>query len=219
MQRNYNLDLNPATTHTLLLDEIPNNSKVLEIGTASGYLGKYLVEQKNCEVWGVEPVSDLYNDALSCGYKKLINKTAEEFIEGVDIEINSADIVFLGDVLEHMVSPEKVLLGLKKYLKPGGKFVISMPNIAHYSIRLHLLGGKWEMADAGILDRTHLRFFTRDSAVQMLESCGLTVEKVRPACGEIERFGLNKLKQIGKRALFFWPRLLAYQFIFVARKK
>lgn len=217
MKKVYNFDPDPYNTHMLLMNEVPSNVKVLEVGTASGYLGEYMHKEKNCEVWGIEPVKELYNEALNYGYIKLFNQTAEGFINQNDPEGQKFDVILLGDVLEHMPYPDAVLKGLKKFLKPEGKFVISMPNIAHYSIRIALLLGRWDMADSGILDRTHLRFYTLDSAQKMIASCGLKIEKVRPSSGYIERFGLNKLWQIGKRALFLWPKLLAFQFIYVVK--
>jgi 2-polyprenyl-3-methyl-5-hydroxy-6-metoxy-1,4-benzoquinol methylase len=219
MKKIYNFDPDSYNTHMLLVNEVLAGSKVLEIGTASGYLGDYLASKKKCEVWGVEPVRELYDEAANSTYKKILNQTAEDFIIYNQNNKETFDVILLGDVLEHMSRPDQVLIGLKEFLKPDGKFVISMPNIAHYSIRISLLCGKWNMADSGILDRTHLRFFTLFSARKMIEDCGLEIEKVRPSAGYIERFGLNKLVRIGQRLLFMWPELLAVQFIFIARSK
>lgn len=216
MRKTYNFDSAPYSTHMLLADAIPEGSRVLEIGTASGYLGDFLVKQKKCEVWGVEPVKDLYEDALHFSYRKLWNCTAEQFVSEFS-EAELFDVILLGDVLEHIDYPEKVLQALKKYLKPNGFFVISMPNIAHYSIRFNLFFGKWEMTDSGILDRTHLRFYTAGSAKKMIESAGLRVEKIRPSAGGMERFGINKLLGVGQKLLFFWPTLFAYQFIYIVK--
>jgi 2-polyprenyl-3-methyl-5-hydroxy-6-metoxy-1,4-benzoquinol methylase len=216
MNKTYNFDPAPYSTHMLLVQEIPVESKVLEVGTASGYIGDFLIKQKKCEVWGVEPVKDLYEDALHFSYKKLWNCTVEEFVSEFS-EAELFDVILLGDVLEHIDYPEKVLRALKKYLKPNGFFVISMPNIAHYSIRFNLFFGKWEMSDSGILDRTHLRFYTIESAKKMIESAGLRVEQIRPSAGGMERFGINKLLGVGQKLLFFWPTLFAYQFIYIVK--
>jgi 2-polyprenyl-3-methyl-5-hydroxy-6-metoxy-1,4-benzoquinol methylase len=216
MNKTYNFDPAPYSTHMLLVQEIPVESRVLEVGTASGYIGDFLIKQKKCEVWGVEPVKDLYEDALHFSYKKLWNCTVEEFVSEFS-EAELFDVILLGDVLEHIDYPEKVLRALKKYLKPNGFFVISMPNIAHYSIRFNLFFGKWEMSDSGILDRTHLRFYTIESAKKMIESAGLRVEQIRPSAGGMERFGINKLLGVGQKLLFFWPTLFAYQFIYIVK--
>ena len=158
--RNYHFDQAPLNTHMLLLERIPEGSKVLEIGTASGYLGEYLVHEKKCEVWGVEPMKELYEDALKCGYKKMFNQTAEEFLATNALGDEKFDAMLMGDVLEHTVQPAEILAGLKKYLKSDGRMVISLPNIAHYSTRWQLLTGRFDMKDGGILDRTDSYVFT-----------------------------------------------------------
>jgi 2-polyprenyl-3-methyl-5-hydroxy-6-metoxy-1,4-benzoquinol methylase len=215
MQRNYRFDPDPHNTHAFLLAEIPEGARVLEVGTASGYLGEYLINHKKCEVWGVEPVKELYDDALNYGYTKLYNMSGEEFLSLTDFS-EKFDCILLGDVLEHMVDPTAVLAKLKKFLRQGGKFVVSLPNIAHYSTRFHLFSGKWDMKDGGILDRTHLRFFTKKTMVEMFEKSGLKIVKMKPSSGSLERFGKNKLFGIGKKMLYAWETFFAIQFIIVA---
>ncbi len=219
MANNYRFDPAPASTHTLLLERVPVNSKVLEIGTASGYLGEYLIAEKKCEVWGVEPVKEQFEDAKNYGYTKLLNLTAEQFLLDSNFAGEKFDVILLGDVLEHMVNPEIVLSGLTKYLKPSGRIVASLPNVAHFSIRIKLFCGKWDMVDAGILDRTHLRFFTRKTMLEMFGKAGLDILECRPTNGAMERFGINKLFGVGKKLLFFWPTFFAIQFVFVGKNR
>ena len=71
--------------------------------------------EKKCEVWGIEPLEELYEEALAGGYKKIFNLTAEEFIERNEIGDEKFDVILLGDVLEHMAYPDAVLVGLKNY--------------------------------------------------------------------------------------------------------
>lgn len=217
MKRNYRFDPAPYNTHQLLLGEVPAGSMVLEVGTASGYLGEYLIHEKGCTVWGIEPVKELYQDAFAVGYTKLINKSAEAVLLENDLAGQQFDCVLLGDVLEHMADPGGVLRGLKKYLKPGAVLIVSLPNITHYSIRWNLLFGRFERTDAGILDRTHLQFFTRESARALLADNGYKVEMVRPSGGYLERFGKRKLFGVGSKLLFLFPRLFSEQFIFRVR--
>lgn len=214
--RTYRFDREPLNTHMLLLEHVPAQARVLEIGTASGYLGEYLVHEKHCDVWGVEPVKELYEDALHVGYEKIFHQTAEETLENIEIKEQKFDIILIGDVLEHMVDPGKVLSELKRFLKPEGKFVISLPNVAHYTVRFGLLKGDWNMTDSGILDKTHLRFFTRATAIELLIKAGLSIEVIRPSSGYIER-RWKACFSLGKRILFWWPELLAVQFVFVAK--
>lgn len=202
----------------LLLNEIKEKTKVLEVGTASGYLGEYLIHEKGCEVWGIEPMKELYTDALPIGYAKLFNKTGEEIIRDNDLEGQLFDHVLLGDVLEHMTHPHEVLKNLRKYLKPEGTCVISLPNVAHYSIRWQLLWGGWDMTDSGIMDRTHMVFFTRKTMREMIEGAGFEILLDRPSAGYIERF-LRRAAHFGRRVLFAFPELCAVQFIFTAKPK
>lgn len=215
----YRFDPALLNTHMLLLEQIPPRTRVLEIGAASGYLGEYLVKEKKCTVWGVEPVAAQYEEAKASGYEKLFSMTAEQFLDSGVAKGETFDAILLGDVLEHMVEPQQMLRALRTFLKPGGIVVISLPNVAHYTIRWKLLMGKWEMQESGILDRTHLRFFTRKTMRALIEGAGYQILSDRPSAGYIERFGLNKLFGIGRKALFLWPELLAPQFIFVARPK
>lgn len=83
------------------------------------------------------------------------------------------DLLLLGDVLEHVAAPEEVLGSLLGFLEPGGRVVASLPNVAAWTVRLGLLAGRFDYEPSGILDRTHLRFFTRRSAEALLEGAGL----------------------------------------------
>jgi 2-polyprenyl-3-methyl-5-hydroxy-6-metoxy-1,4-benzoquinol methylase len=188
---------------------------VLEIGTASGYMGEYLIHEKQCDVWGVEPVQSLYRDASTRGYTKLWAETAEEFIQKHAAEAGSFDVIFLADVLEHMSNPEEVLRRLKEFLKPGGKVIIWLPNIAHYSIRKSLICGKFDMQDSGILDRTHFHFFTKKTAIEMIQKAGFIVQSARPCSGSQERL----FPALGYPFKFFihhFPGFFAIQFIYIA---
>ncbi len=210
----YNFSDDPSGVHMVILDEIRNNSTVLDIGCASGYMGEFLIKEKGCKVWGIEPDTDFAARAKNSGYDVVINKGVDEGLKDIEAQF---EYIIMADVLEHLVEPERVLKNAKKFLKPGGRIFISLPNIAHYSIRLKLLLGKWEMQDWGILDKTHLHFYTLDSAKKLLEDAGLKVEKLRPR-GDLERwfrgFGLEK---IGKKILFFWPEIFAVQFVFITK--
>lgn len=212
----YRFDPAPANTHRLLLEAVPAGSRVLEIGTASGYLGEYLIKEKNCEVWGVEPFAEAYQEAMKCGYTRLFNKSVEEFLADNDGVPEKFDVILLGDVLEHLVAPAVVLRQLTRQLQPAGICVISLPNIAHYSIRKDLLLGRWAMSDAGILDRTHLHFYNQAGMIELIKSAGLDIVSVRPSGGYLERF-LRRFGQLGKRLLFAAPRVFAFQFIITAK--
>jgi trans-aconitate methyltransferase len=108
--------------------------------------------------------------------------------ETIDIEssrlphdIDNMDLFLCLDVLEHLKDPWAVIVALHERLKVGGCIVASIPNVRHYSVSTRLLfGGSWELADAGLLDRTHLRFFVRKTAIDLMTSSGLRLDAVGP---------------------------------------
>lgn len=204
-----------TSTHMLILNQVDHNSKVLDIGCAGGYLGEYLIKQKKCEVYGIEPDTDSAQDAQQRGYVRIINKNAEEGI--AELAGIHFDYIILADVLEHLVEPELVLQKIKNNLAPNGKVIISLPNIAHYSVRLSLLLGRWNMKDCGIMDKTHLHFYTLKTAKMLIERCGLEVLNFRPR-GDLETwFKKINMEWLGKKILFGWSELFAVQFIFLGR--
>jgi 2-polyprenyl-3-methyl-5-hydroxy-6-metoxy-1,4-benzoquinol methylase len=156
----------------LLPDKI---SKVLEIGCGTGNTLEWLKAQKQCD-WagGVE----LHPDAVARAREKL-DAVYVGNIEQLDLPIDqgSLDLILCLDVLEHLLDPWTVVRRLQKLLKPGGVFIASIPNVRHHSVLSPLLfKQKWEYTEAGILDRSHLRFFVKKSAVQLIESSGLKVD-------------------------------------------
>ncbi|MDP8977694.1 MAG: class I SAM-dependent methyltransferase, partial [Actinomycetota bacterium] len=88
------------------------------------------------------------------------------------------DLLLFGDTLEHVADPVTVLQVLATKLRPAGTLVVSIPNVANWSVRLGLLAGRFRYTERGILDRTHLRFYTRRTVVEMLEQAGFTVDRV-----------------------------------------
>lgn len=95
------------------------------------------------------------------------------------IEPGSIDLLLCLDVLEHLVDPWETLRRLAALLRPNGVLVASIPNVRYYRVLLPLmLGGRWDYQDSGILDRTHLRFFTRATAIELVESAGFSIEQV-----------------------------------------
>jgi len=134
------------------------------------------------------------------------------------------DVVVCADVLEHLEDPAGVLARVRRWLSPGGALFVSLPNVANVAVRLSLLAGRFEYAEAGILDRTHLRFFTRRSARRLVEGAGFRIRSLRatPIPAELaipllRRFPFRR----PARALFsataaLWPTLFGYQFVIEA---
>lgn len=152
-------------------------ARVLEIGCGAGNTLSWLKQYKGCS-WacGVEICPSAAERAGTSLDAVYIGN-----IEGMElpIEKNSLDLVLCLDVLEHTVDPWQVMRKLFDYLKPAGAIIVSLPNVRNSRVILPLLlRGEWNYQDAGILDRTHLRFFVRDSAIRLVESAGFEVDMV-----------------------------------------
>jgi hypothetical protein len=171
---------------------------------------------------GIEPVAD-WAEAARPYYQEIclraLAETPDDFLRG-------CQVVVCADVLEHMPDPHAQLSRLVGLQAPGTQFLISVPNIANLWVRLHLLIGRFDYAERGILDRTHLRFFTRRTLVQMVESSGLRVTEIVPSAIPLDLvhsfFTRSPLGRLARRlfvGLTHWfPTLLGYQFVLKAVK-
>lgn len=147
--------------------------RVLDIGCAAGFLGGSLKERGVSEVWGIE----LDEDAATAARERLDQVlTGDVLSVGATLRDGYFDAVIMADVLEHLVHTEKTLAMVRRILAPEGKLVLSLPNIRHWSTVRMLLEGDWAYQDAGLMDRTHLRFFTLRSATLAVEAAGFTVD-------------------------------------------
>jgi 2-polyprenyl-3-methyl-5-hydroxy-6-metoxy-1,4-benzoquinol methylase len=150
--------------------------KALEVGCAQGHTLEWLKRSGYCSwVAGVEPYAYQHpsNTAID-RFERLDIETALP-----DIPPASLDLILCLDVLEHLNNPWETMRRLSCLLKPGGRWIISVPNIRNYRILFDLaLLGRFQYTDAGILDRTHLRFFTRSSLIDMVEGVGATVDEI-----------------------------------------
>jgi SAM-dependent methyltransferase len=160
--------------------------RVLEVGCGTGATLRFLKEKGYC-AWagGVE----LFPEAAKAARVHL-DDVYEGNIEKMElpIEENSLDAVLCLDVLEHLMNPGKVIKHLHELIKPGGFILASIPNVRHHTVSFPLFfRGQWTYKTAGILDNTHLKFFVRDTAIQLMESSGLAVDLVQPVMGPRSR--------------------------------
>lgn len=166
---------------TTFIDE---GSSVLDVGCWEGALGKFLIEEMACTVDGIElnleaakKAQQLYRNVNICDLESFdITPFSEQY-----------DYIVCADILEHLRDPNLVISQLKKLLRPGGKFVISLPNVAYSGVLADLYLGKFDYRKTGILDDTHLRFFTRSSSIELLNKSGLNVKKLATVQMELER--------------------------------
>lgn len=218
----------PFHTHQKLLNKITPGSKVLEIGSATGYITEELVK-KGCKVTSVE----IDKDAAKISQKtNKINVLVGDVLN-IDKLINKNkkfDYVLLADVLEHTLKPKDVLLKLKNYLNKEGRILISVPNIANFSIRLMILRGKFEYKEWGIMDKTHYYFFTISSIEKIFRELNLeiidfdvvsgfeTSAVYRKTIGPIV-FRVNLLRRFEYFITKLIPGLFSLELIYVLKKK
>lgn len=164
-------DGSPGSTHRLVVDMVPRGSRVLEFGCATGYMSEVLRSERGCEVTGVEIFPPAAEQARSrCD--RVIVGDAEQLDLASLFEGETFEAILFADVLEHLREPAAVLRRARPLLASGGAVIASIPNVAHASVRLSLLAGRFRYRPTGLLDEDHLRFFTRESIQDLFEACG-----------------------------------------------
>lgn len=200
-------DARQGSAHMRMVRLVGNGKRVLEVGCGSGFVSEQL-KRNGCTVTGIELDPERAAMAKKFCSKILIGNVEEM---ALDFPKESFDVILFGDVLEHLFGPEAVLRKVRPFLAEGGLLVASIPNVANWKIRLLLLKGSFDYTDWGILDRTHMRFFTRKSAKSLIEKAGFDIvaEEFVPSfpfpCLKSRLAGLNRS----------W---FSYQFIFAAKK-
>ncbi|MFZ2974638.1 MAG: methyltransferase domain-containing protein [Ferribacterium limneticum] len=211
---------NKNNSHTQAFDKIQEFAngralRILEVGCSTGYFGGALVDQGH-EVWGVEPYEEAAKKASEILHRVHIGFIEDFFISNQDERF---DVIVFGDVLEHLTDPVGVLRQSMKFIADGGVVVASVPNIAHFSIRAMMLEGRWEYSDLGILDRTHLKFFTRNSLVDLFNESGykvLSLSAVRLSAEQVDEIcKLNIRKESIKCVKDFSTDSRGYDFQYV----
>ena len=164
-------------TRSEMLKFIPSDvCKVLEIGCAEGAFGQLLKDSRKVEVWGVEISESAANKARL----KLDHVVIGDFEnDKLNIPTSYFDCVIFNDVLEHFRYPWAVLKKTLEYLKKDGCVVASIPNVRYFeNLKNIVLHKKWEYVESGIMDKTHLRFFTEKSICNMFKRCGYDIVRI-----------------------------------------
>lgn len=157
-------------SHTFMVGLVGSHKRVLDVGCASGYFARALAEN-GCTVSGVEYDADAAEEARPA-LAELVVGDLEQLDLVAQLGQGRFDVVVFGDVLEHLRDPLPVLRQARTLLAPGGYVVISIPNVAHGAVRLQLLRGRFDYRPTGLLDSTHIRFFTRDNLEVLLHDAG-----------------------------------------------
>jgi GT2 family glycosyltransferase/tetratricopeptide (TPR) repeat protein/2-polyprenyl-3-methyl-5-hydroxy-6-metoxy-1,4-benzoquinol methylase len=163
-----------------LLRLVPREAgRVLDVGCAAGVFGETLKKRQACEVVGIES-----DPRAAAEARTRLDEVLEADVEALPLsDLGQFDAIICGDVLEHLRDPGAVLTRLRGILSPDGVLIASLPNVRHMDVVAGLVEGNWTYAPAGQLDVSHLRFFTRRSAEQLLEEAGFQVGAVRGVPG------------------------------------
>lgn len=217
-----NVTMEENCSITYIVNQVKPGARVLEFGPATGYMTKYMKEVLKCEVYIVEIDEEAYDNARVYSKGGLCGNIEDyEWVElFADLKF---DYITFSDVLEHLTDPWRVLKVASKFLKEDGRVLISIPNIAHNAVLIDLFNNKFEYRRTGILDNTHLRFFTHDSVVRMFEQSDLEVEEEDAVIFGLEYAGLeNSEKDIHPdiwKALQLRKYGFVNQFLFTLRRK
>lgn len=215
----YQREISPGAEDSLskLAARVPEGATVMDLGVGSGELGAYLVREKQCTVDGIE-MSAEHIARAEPHYRQLREADLEDPDALAGFTPASYDCVVFADVLEHVRDRDAVLTRAAALLKPGGELLLSVPNIGYAGVVLDLLEGRFDYRDEGILDDTHLRFYTRDSLCRFLEGLDFQVVEidtvVRPLhATEFKQFAPELLPASLVNTLLQREDALAYQYI------
>ncbi len=215
MTRYETFDSTPYRAHQRVMGFLRPGEFVLEIGCGSGALTAQL-KALGCTVVGVEQRTAAAEKA-----KEFCKEVVTGDIESISLDFDPGtfDSVLLIDVLEHLVDPDRTIRRLKPLLKQAGRFLVALPNAAHWSIRLRLLFGRFDYEESGIMDRTHLHFYTLRTARQLLERAGLEILEadIVPDV-PLLRFKY-RLARANYHVAHLLPNLFATEALFVARAR
>jgi 2-polyprenyl-3-methyl-5-hydroxy-6-metoxy-1,4-benzoquinol methylase len=197
--------------NTLLLRHVGPGKNVLELGCSTGYITRELLQQ-GCTVTAVESDPEAARIAADTG-ATVLNRdlNCAAWAEGLKPGFN---VVLMGDVLEHLIYPIKILQQARPLLRSGGYAVICLPNVAHWLTRLQIALGEFNYQPTGALDASHLRFFTLSSARRMIEAAGFRWLRFDPIIGGRMSGHLRPAWQLLARLR---PGLFAYQLLISAR--
>lgn len=187
-----------------------NLLSILDVGCGTGQLGFKLKQSlKSRKIVGVELNPDAASEARNVLDQVIVG---DVLALELPFELAHFDCIILADILEHFTEPEKVLQKLKPYLKPSGVMICSIPNMRHYTVILKLLIRGWEYEEYGLFDKTHLRFFSRRSMIELMKKAGFKIEIMKPKIVASVKMKLLNLLMFKKLEDF-----LATQYIIKAR--
>jgi len=209
------------SSHQLVLSLVGagEGMRALDVGCARGHLLGELA-LRGWECIGIDSDAADVATCIRCGLSAIELDITADF----PASLGSFDLVVFADVLEHLPDPVRVLRNVHSLLNPGARVVISVPNVAHLSVRAQLFFGRFQYSTRGILDRTHLRFFTRRTALELLTESGFTIQHTTASAVPLELVWPALTRSIFGRIVLalndrlpaLWGGGFAYQYIVVA---
>jgi len=214
----------PGSSHDVLLSRITalgEGLSVLDVGFGAGHLARRI--RARCRyLAGIE----LDPDAAREGAAFFDDPLVDDVVSGLAGPWRELfDVVVAGDILEHLPEPGLALTLLRPLLRHEGLLLVSLPNVANVTVRLGLLLGRFPLSDRGILDRTHLRFFTRKTGRELLQQNGFEVLRETPTAMPFELalpfLGRNPVaapvRAAARLLAIAWPGMFGYQIVYEAR--
>ena len=190
---------------------VPHDARrILDVGCGRGSLGAVLKQQApGRHVTGIEVKPEIAHDA-----GRVLDRVITGDIQSLDASSLAGpyDCIICADVLEHLRDPAAALQRLRAHLAPSGLLVCSIPNIRHYTAIIRLVTRGWSYDDFGLFDRTHLRFFSRQSMIQMLTDGGFVVVRTAPRI-----IASRKMRALNRLAGGSLEEFLALQYLLTAR--
>lgn len=162
-----------------LTAQIPRGARVLDVGCGTGVLTEQIRDRCEAEVVGIEPNPI----RAEKGRERGLDVRTGVFDAEAARKLGHFDVIVLADVIEHIAEPAHLLKAMHEALAPGGRIIASVPNVAHWTLRLNLLRGRFEYQPLGLMDETHLRWYTLRSLTRLFEDCGYEVVQTRYTSG------------------------------------
>ncbi|MBU1054068.1 MAG: class I SAM-dependent methyltransferase [Proteobacteria bacterium] len=208
-----------GTTISQILNKISPGSSVLEFGASTGYMTRFMQEELNCEV----SIIEFDNEAGEFASKYSVNTfigDIEDYGWEEKFKGHTFDYILFADVLEHLKDPLQVLKRSACFLNPHGNVIISLPNLGYNGVLADLWLDRFNYRELGLLDSTHVRFFSYESAKELITQSGLYLKsinfkKVKLKKSEFKK-GWDSLPLLIKLLLKLRPKGLVYQFIIEA---
>jgi 2-polyprenyl-3-methyl-5-hydroxy-6-metoxy-1,4-benzoquinol methylase len=162
------------------VDRLPHDptAQILEVGCGNGATGALALSEGCCGRYvGVELFEKVADEA-----REVLSDVITGNVETLNFDWQPAtfDALIMSEVLEHLIEPGDTLKKLSRFVRPGGLLLASSPNISHWRVIGELIMGRFNLADQGVFDRTHMRWFTPDTFADMAEAAGFNIEEIGP---------------------------------------